>query len=174
MVWYNRQKEKPASPPPISAEPFPPHRAIVDAPVATPARGESRVGAGLRIKGEVEGGEDLRVDGRIEGSVRLAAGRMTVGENGSVSGPIDAREIVVHGAVRGRLCATDRIEIGATGVLQGDLVADRLRIDEGARVRGRVLMGAEEESGKRRGREPRESKPALFPTPEAKIPASEQ
>jgi len=173
-MWYRRQEEKPAAPRPGAPEPALPHRAIAEAPAEPPRPTASRVGRGLRIKGEIEGREDLRVDGLIEGSVRLPGGQMTVGEHGAVSGPIDAREIVVHGAVRGRLSATDRIEISATGTLQGDIAAQRLRIEEGARVRGRVAMGSEEDSRKRRGRDPHKNDTALFSIPQAKTPASEQ
>jgi cytoskeletal protein CcmA (bactofilin family) len=173
-MWYRRQEERPISPPTNPAEPSPRPPAVAEAPVEAPGRSESRVPRNLRIKGEVQGGEDLRVDGRIEGPVRLTGGRMTVGEGGAVSGPIEARAIVVLGEVRGTLRAADRIEIGAAGVLYGDLFAPRLRIVEGAQMRGRVVTGPEEEPRKRRGHDPRASKPDLFPVPGGKPHAGEQ
>jgi cytoskeletal protein CcmA (bactofilin family) len=172
-VWRSREEEKSASPPGSPAEPSLRPSAVATAPAAAPGREESWVPRKLRIKGEIEGGESLRIDGRMEGPVRLAGGRITVGEGGAVSGPIEARGIVVLGEVRGTLRATERVEIGPAGVLHGDLFAPCLRVAEGAQMRGRVLTGPEEELRKRRGSDARESKPDPFPDRGAKPPAGE-
>jgi cytoskeletal protein CcmA (bactofilin family) len=172
-VWRSREEEKPASPPASPAESSPRSPGVAAAPAEAPGREESWVPRKLRIKGEIEGGENLRVDGRMEGPVRLAGGRITVGEGGAVSGPIEARGIVVLGEVRGTLRATDRVEIGPAGALYGDLFAPRLRVAEGAQLRGRVMTGPEEESRKRRGGEAREPKPDPFAVRGAKPPVGE-
>jgi cytoskeletal protein CcmA (bactofilin family) len=174
MAWYKRQEEHPASPEPNPAEAHSSHLPAPETTAGSAARDESRIGGKLRIKGELDGRENLRVDGQMEGRVSLGGNRMTVGEGARVSGPIEAGEIVVHGTVSGNLRAADRIEIGATGVLQGDVATASLRIAEGAQVHGRIQAGPEQELEKRRARQARREKSALPPMGDAEIPASDQ
>jgi cytoskeletal protein CcmA (bactofilin family) len=172
VAWYKRQQEGSDSPEPNPAEVYPPPATAPEPVVKPPARAESWIGGGLRIKGDLVGGEDFRVDGRVEGKISLG-GRVTVGQRGVVAGPIEAREIVVQGTVRGNLRAAQRVEIGPTGVLDGDLAAERLHIAEGARVHGRIAAGVAPEPEKHSARPAhggRGEKLAVLPIAEAEIP----
>jgi cytoskeletal protein CcmA (bactofilin family) len=51
---------------------------------------------------------------------------------------ITAREIVVLGKVRGNLNATDRVDIRNEGSLTGDVVAQRISIEDGAYFKGGI------------------------------------
>jgi cytoskeletal protein CcmA (bactofilin family) len=93
---------------------------------------------GIRITGEITGTEDLFVDGAVQGSIRIPEGTVTVGPNGRVEGPIEAREIVVRGEVEGELTATERVHVWRTGQTTGDILAKRVVIEDGADIRGRV------------------------------------
>ncbi len=106
---------------------------------ASPAASEqATIGKSLVIKGEVTGSESLYIDGRVEGSINLAGNRVTIGRNGVVSANINAREIVVIGKVRGNLVATDRVDIRNEGSLTGDVVAQRISIEDGAFFKGGI------------------------------------
>jgi cytoskeletal protein CcmA (bactofilin family) len=104
----------------------------------------SSIAEGLKIKGEVQGTEDLRVDGEIEGRISLPGAAVVIGPKGRVAGDVQAREIVLEGNVRGNLAARERVRIAATGKLEGDVAAERLIIEEGAKVTGHVESGAGE------------------------------
>lgn len=104
----------------------------------------SSIAEGLKIKGEVQGSEDLRVDGEIEGRISLPGAAVVIGPKGRVAGDVQAREIVLEGTVRGNLSARERVRLAATGKLEGDVSAERLVIEEGARVIGHVESGAGE------------------------------
>lgn len=99
---------------------------------------QATIGKSLVIKGEVTGSESLYIDGRVEGSINLSGNRVTVGRNGVVSANISAREIVVLGKVRGNLNATDRVDIRNEGSLTGDVVAQRISIEDGAFFKGGI------------------------------------
>jgi cytoskeletal protein CcmA (bactofilin family) len=99
---------------------------------------QATIGKSLVIKGEVTGSESLYVDGRVEGSINLPGNRMTVGRNGVVAANITAREIVVLGKVRGNLVASDRVDIRSEGSLTGDVVAQRISIEDGAYFKGGI------------------------------------
>ena len=103
-----------------------------------PARTAACIGQGIRITGEVTGCEDLLVDGEVAGSICLERAVVTVGPNGHVDGPINAREVGVRGVVVGNLNAEDRVHVGNTGQTLGDIRAKRIVIEDGAEVRGRV------------------------------------
>ena len=102
----------------------------------------SSIAEGLKIKGEVQGNEDLRVDGEVEGRIGLPGAVVVLGPKGRVTGDIQAREVVLEGTVRGNIAARERVRIAATGKVEGDVTAERLVIEEGAQVSGRVESGA--------------------------------
>lgn len=99
---------------------------------------QATIGKSLVIKGEVTGSESLYIDGRVEGSINLPGNRVTVGRNGVVNANIAAREIVVLGKVRGNLSASDRVDIRTEGSLTGDVVAQRISIEDGAFFKGGI------------------------------------
>ncbi len=105
-------------------------------------RAAASISQGIRIKGEVTGTEDLFVDGFVEGKLNLTANScLTVGPNGNVKADLNAREIIVRGRVEGRVTARDKLQIGSTGQITGEVQTDRLAIEDGAMLRGKVEAG---------------------------------
>jgi cytoskeletal protein CcmA (bactofilin family) len=96
------------------------------------------VGASLRIKGEISGSEDLLVEGTVEGPIHLVNHKLTVGSSGKLNSEVVAREVIVHGSVKGNLRASDRIEIMKDGSVAGDLTTARILIEDGANFRGSI------------------------------------
>jgi len=118
--------------PPVAEPP------VVTRPAAASPQEQATLGKSLVIKGEVTGSESLYIDGRVEGSINLPGNRVTVGRNGVVSANISAREIVILGKVRGNMTASDRFDIRSEGSLTGDIVAQRVSIEEGAYFKGGI------------------------------------
>ena len=102
------------------------------------SKGSASISQGIRIKGEVTGSEDLFVDGKVEGKVNLSNGSLTVGPNGDVKADIFAREVIVRGRVDGKIVGREKIQLWSTGNVAGDLQTERLTIEDGAVLRGRV------------------------------------
>jgi len=109
------------------------------APVSS--RAAACISQGIRIKGEVTGKEDLFVDGVLEGKLEMSGGSVTVGPNGRVIADIYAREIIVRGSVQGKLIGRDRVQLWNTGNVAGEVQTDRLAIEDGAVLRGKVEAG---------------------------------
>jgi cytoskeletal protein CcmA (bactofilin family) len=99
------------------------------------------VSQGIKIKGEVTGTEDLFIDGRVEGKITLAHSGLTVGPNGVVKGDISAREIVFRGVSEGKFTADERIQIWHSARVHGELKSERISIEDGAELRGKVEAG---------------------------------
>ncbi len=123
---------------------------------------QATLGKSLVIKGEVTGSESLYIDGRVEGSINLPGNRVTVGRNGVVSANISAREIVVLGKVRGNMTASDRVDIRGEGSLTGDVVSQRISIEDGAYFKGGIDI---RKPGQKANGEAKES--TSTPSPEA-------
>ena len=100
----------------------------------------------LLIKGDIQGREDLYIDGEVRGTIHLASGRVTVGPHGKISADVNAREIVVQGKVKGALRGCERVEVGRTGEIRGDVTTLRIAVEEGGEVHGKVEITRPEES----------------------------
>ncbi len=100
------------------------------------------IGQSIVFKGEMTGDEDLEIDGQVEGNVNLKNHQLTIGANGNLKAEVNAKTIIVIGQIRGNLVATDRIEVQATGVVQGDVKAPRLTVQEGAVLNGSIDMSS--------------------------------
>ncbi len=100
----------------------------------------------LTIKGEIRGSDDLYIDGEVQGTIHLTNGRVTIGPHGKISADVDAREIVVRGKVTGALRGRDRVEIGSTGEVRGDIATSRIAIGEGAQMHSKVEIIREDSS----------------------------
>lgn len=122
---------------PARVEP-PPVRTVagLTAEVVQPSGGV--VTSTLLIKGEIYGKEDLYIDGEVQGTIRLTEGRVTVGPHGKISANVDAREVIVRGKVKGAVNGRDRVEVGRTGEIRGDILTSRLSIEEGAQMHSKV------------------------------------
>ena len=105
---------------------------------------QATIGRSLVIKGEVSGSEALFVDGKIEGTINLTDNRVTIGRNGSVAANITAREVVIMGKVTGNIECSDRLDIRREGSLTGDVVTQRISVEDGAILKGSVQVRAAE------------------------------
>lgn len=110
---------------------------------------QATIGRSLVIKGEISGSESLYIDGRIEGSINFEESRITIGRNGSVTANINAREVVIMGTVKGNIQCSDRLDIRSEGSLTGDVVTQRISVEDGAMLKGSVqIRSGEQKQGK--------------------------
>ena len=99
-----------------------------------------RIGKSLTINGRLHGSADLTVDGRVEGEIELPRHELTVGPKGKVEAQLACRSIVVLGAVKGDITATDAVVLRETASVRGAISTPRLTIAEGASFEGRIDM----------------------------------
>jgi cytoskeletal protein CcmA (bactofilin family) len=112
--------------------------ALRPAATTTSARATARLGASLYVKGEISGQEALQVDGSVEGRIELDGAKLTIGASAKVTADLVAREIVVHGSVKGNLHARDRIEIKKDSSVVGDLTSAKITVEDGAYLKGAI------------------------------------
>ncbi|MDH3403073.1 MAG: polymer-forming cytoskeletal protein [Acidobacteriota bacterium] len=98
------------------------------------------IGASTFVKGRIEGTDDLVIRGRVEGTVKLPENRVLVAPGSRVKADITARSIQVEGRVEGRLTGGSDVTVRSGGQVQGDILAPRVTLDNGARFSGNVDM----------------------------------
>lgn len=165
-MWRKQDEGKPSSASSGSViSPAPEQPRSLGLPPVEPGAVAGNLTKSITIKGDITGREDLFVDGEVQGSIRLGDGAVTVGPNGRVTAEIEAREIHVRGKVLGTLRGRERVQIGRTGEVSGDVVTRLISIEEGAVLRGKVDVGAAQETRPARGSTPAGSAEAPRPVP---------
>jgi cytoskeletal protein CcmA (bactofilin family) len=101
------------------------------------------IGPKIRFKGELVGEEDLLIQGQIDGTIDLKDNNLTVGEQGKLKANVLAKTITVQGEVEGDIFAQERIAILASSNVRGNLVAERVMLEDGAKFRGSIDMDVE-------------------------------
>jgi cytoskeletal protein CcmA (bactofilin family) len=97
------------------------------------------VAPGSRLTGDLETEGPLvvlgavRGDGRIGGALNMAAGSEWHGE-------IHARAAVIAGRIVGRLVVEGKLEVGASAVIQAEIVARTVAVARGAVIEGAVTV----------------------------------
>jgi cytoskeletal protein CcmA (bactofilin family) len=87
------------------------------------------------------------MDGVVEGTISLPQSRLTVGPNARVLADLNVHDIVIYGLVEGNIHAAGRIELRDSAVVKGDIVAERLSIEENASIKGRVELAEVDGAG---------------------------
>jgi cytoskeletal protein CcmA (bactofilin family) len=108
----------------------------------------AHIGRSVVIKGELDGSEDLVIDGHVEGKIELRDHTLTIGTNGRIKAQVFAKAVIVLGELTGNINAAERVEIREDGAVDGDIVAPRVAIAEGAHFRGSIDMQRKGQPGK--------------------------
>jgi cytoskeletal protein CcmA (bactofilin family) len=99
---------------------------------------EAWVGTALLVRGDIVASTDLVIHGRVEGTIELGDHSLTIGEGASVVADLVANSVSVSGSVKGNVTGHTRVELHAGSVVEGDIRAPNLIMEDGAILRGRV------------------------------------
>ncbi len=106
------------------------------------------IGPSIEIKGTVKGDEDLVIHGKVDGAIELGSHEVTVGQSGQVVADITAKVVNIDGDVSGDLRGVEKVVISKSGKVQGNIVAPRVTLEDGAIFKGSIDMNpGEAESG---------------------------
>lgn len=109
----------------------------------------SVIGETLHFKGELSAGEDLVIEGKVEGKINQGKCCLTVKPKGVIIANVNATKIFIEGKVKGDLKATVSVTVRDTGVVDGNIVAPRVAITEGATFNGNIQMKSPNEPKKK-------------------------
>jgi cytoskeletal protein CcmA (bactofilin family) len=91
------------------------------------------------IVGDIETRGPLMVSGHVKGDGKIG-GTLSIGKSAHWEGDISARQAVIAGSVVGKIVIEDKLEISASAVISGEIVAKILAIANGARIEGDVTV----------------------------------
>ena len=98
------------------------------------------VGHGTTLTGETEFQAMLRVDGHLIGTVASETGTLIVGTNGQVDANVTVAAAMINGTVNGDIFATEKLQLGRTARVMGNIQSPRLIVEEGAILEGTCSM----------------------------------
>ena len=96
------------------------------------------VGKALLIQGKIVSTENLTIHGSVEGTIELGDHSLTIGAGALVKADLVAQTIIISGAVVGNVRASVKVDLRATGSVDGDIAAPLVVMADGAVITGRV------------------------------------
>lgn len=126
------------------SEPAPATRAIADSEsIARSIKDGTMsgyVGSGTSLNGEVTFKAMWRIDGIFSGRIASENGTIIVGNGGQVDANVEVAIATILGTVNGDVIATQRIDLGRTARVNGNIQTPSLTIEEGAIFEGGCRM----------------------------------
>lgn len=98
------------------------------------------VGYGTKLTGETHFQAMLRIDGHLTGTVASDTGTLIIGSSGQVDADISVASALINGTVNGDIIATERLELGRTARVMGNIQTPRITIEDGAIFEGGCSM----------------------------------
>ncbi len=98
------------------------------------------IGTKIQIEGNIIGDENLIIEGKVDGTVEVRSKDLTIGPSGQVTANVTARIVKIDGTVKGDITGLEKVTISKTGKVQGNIVAPRVTLEDGAKFKGSIDM----------------------------------
>jgi len=102
---------------------------------------KSLIAQGTRIEGHMQFSEGLRIDGEVFGDVHAAgesSSLLVISEAATVQGEIKADHVIINGSVRGPVHARELLELQPKARIEGDVTYVALEMHQGAVISGQL------------------------------------
>ena len=96
---------------------------------------------GSEFEGKLSFKDTVRIDGTFSGEIS-SDNTLIVGESGQIHASIKSVCVVISGLVEGDIHASEQIVLHKTAVVEGNLDAPAISMEEGAQLNGGVRMGS--------------------------------
>jgi cytoskeletal protein CcmA (bactofilin family) len=103
---------------------------------------DTLIGKAARVHGDLDYQGGLHLDGQIVGNVRADDARdssLSVSESGSIHGSVEVPNVVLQGTVKGDIRARERVVLGATARVEGDVYYGVIEMTVGAQIIGKLV-----------------------------------
>lgn len=106
------------------------------------SRVDTLVGPNSEIHGDIRFSGRCHVDGVVKGSVAAdpeSASALSIAEDGSVEGGVTVPHVLLNGLVRGDVIASQRVELGPTARVIGNVYYNLIEMAIGAEINGKLV-----------------------------------
>ena len=103
---------------------------------------ETLIAAGTRVEGNLIVSGGIHLEGVVKGNVTCEQGGtalLTIARKGVVEGIVEVPRVVVHGEVRGDIRAREKVELGSTARVSGNVSYGIIEMAAGAVIQGRLV-----------------------------------
>jgi cytoskeletal protein CcmA (bactofilin family) len=103
---------------------------------------ETLVGSNTRISGDLHFSGGCHVDGTVNGSVTAdpdSQSALSISEEGNIDGGVTVPFVVLNGIVRGDVFANQRVELGPTARVIGNVYYNLIEMAIGAEINGKLV-----------------------------------
>ncbi len=103
---------------------------------------DTLVGGNSKINGDVHFEGGCHIDGTVKGSVSAdpdSPSALSLSEDGTVEGGVAVPYVVLNGIVRGDVYANQRVELGPTARVIGNVYYNLIEMAIGAEINGKLV-----------------------------------
>lgn len=103
---------------------------------------DTLVGENTKINGDVKFSGRCHIDGDVKGNVSADSdsnSALSVSEDGNIEGGVTVPFVVLHGIVRGDVSASQRVELGPTARVIGNVYYNLIEMKVGAEINGKLV-----------------------------------
>jgi cytoskeletal protein CcmA (bactofilin family) len=114
--------------------------------MARSASDASVIGSGTRVAGRVSGRGDLQIEGTVRGDVSVG-GATEIAEGASVEGDVETASLSIAGTLIGDVKSRGPVAVQRSANVRGGIEGERVSVEPGARLSGRIDANFEIEAG---------------------------
>lgn len=106
------------------------------------SRVDTLVGPNSKVHGDVTFVGRCHVDGVVKGSVSAdldGSSALSIAEDGSVEGGVTVPHVLLNGLVKGDVVASQRVELGPTARVFGNVYYNLIEMAIGAEINGKLV-----------------------------------
>lgn len=103
---------------------------------------ETLVGSNSEVNGDLHFSGGCHVDGIVKGNVSAdpeSNSALSISEDGTVEGGVAVPYVVLNGIVRGDVVASQRVELGSTARVIGNVYYNLIEMAIGAEINGKLV-----------------------------------
>jgi len=103
---------------------------------------DTLIGKGVRVQGDIDFRGGMHLDGAVAGNVRsdpAPTSTLSVSESGSIEGTVEVPNVILQGQVRGDIRGAERVVLGATARVEGDVYYGVIEMTLGAQITGKLV-----------------------------------
>jgi cytoskeletal protein CcmA (bactofilin family) len=107
---------------------------------------DTLIGGNTKVNGDLNFEGGCHVDGTVRGNVTAdpeSDSALSISEGGTIEGGVTVPYVVLHGIVRGDVCAGKRVELGPTARVIGNVYYDLIEMAIGAEINGKLVHQAD-------------------------------
>ena len=103
---------------------------------------DTLIGSNSKVNGDLIFHGGCHIDGAVKGSVSADAdsdSALSISQDGSVEGGVSVPYVVLNGIVRGDVVASQRVELGSTARVIGNVYYNLIEMAIGAEINGKLV-----------------------------------